>query len=205
MKDYLRCVQSVDDNVGRLMAYLKEKGLDKNTIVIYTSDQGFYLGEHGWFDKRFMYEESYRTPLIVKWPGVVKPKTVTNQMVMNLDYAETLLDMVGVKVPTDMQGKSFVPVLKQQQKGAFHDAVYYHYYETTTHHVAKHIGVRTEAFKLIYFYEKKEWELYDLKKDKSEMNNVYGQTAYQQIQNQLKKRLSELQKQYKDPEPASFQ
>lgn len=205
MKDYLRCVQSVDDNVGRLMAYLKEKGLDKNTIVIYTSDQGFYLGEHGWFDKRFMYEESYRTPLIVKWPGVVKPKTVTNQMVMNLDYAETLLDMVGVKVPTDMQGKSFVPVLKQQQKGAFHDAVYYHYYETTTHHVAKHIGVRTEAYKLIYFYEKKEWELYDLRKDKSEMNNVYGQTAYQQIQNQLKKRLSELQKQYKDPEPASFQ
>lgn len=202
MKDYLRCVQSVDDNVGRLMAYLKEKGLDKNTIIIYTSDQGFYLGEHGWFDKRFMYEESFRTPLIVKWPGVVKKGAVTNQMVMNLDYAETLLDMAGVKVPAAMQGKSFVPVLKQQQKGAFRDAVYYHYYETTTHHVAKHIGVRTDRYKLIYFYEKNEWELYDLEKDIQEMNNIYGKVEYKSIRDKLVTRLKELQQLYKDPVPS---
>ena len=201
MKDYMRCVQSVDDNVGRLMSYLKEKGLDKNTIVIYTSDQGFYLGEHGWFDKRFMYEESFRTPLIVKWPGAVKNNSVTDKMVLNLDYAETILDMAGVKIPSDMQGKSFVPVLKQQA-GIFRDALYYHYYETTTHHVAKHIGVRTQNYKLIYFYEKGEWELYDLVKDKSEMNNVYNKPAYSKIQEMLKKRLKELKEQYKDTEPA---
>ena len=201
LKDYLRCVQSVDDNVGRLMNYLKEKGLDKNTIVIYTSDQGFYLGEHGWFDKRFMYEESFRTPLIVKWPGVVKNNSVTDKIVLNLDYAETILNMAGVKIPADMQGKSFVPVLKQQAKGIFRDAVYYHYYETTTHHVARHIGVRTEQYKLIWFYEKEEWELFDLKKDKSEMNNVYDKPAYSKIQAMLKKRLAALKEQYKDPLP----
>src|SRR5688572_14079950 len=149
MKDYLRCVQSVDDNVGRLMDYLKSNGLDKNTIVIYTSDQGFYLGEHGWFDKRFMYEESFRTPLIVKWPGVTNKKSSSNQMVMNLDFAETILDMAGVKIPSDMQGKSFAPVLKGKQKGDFRDAVYYHFYENQEHKVAKQIGVRTDRYKLI--------------------------------------------------------
>jgi arylsulfatase A-like enzyme len=199
MKDYLRCVQSVDDNVGRLIDYLKQNGLEENTIVIYTSDQGFYLGEHGWFDKRWMYEESFRTPLIIKWPGVTNKKATSNQMVMNLDFAETLLDMAGVKIPADMQGKSFAPVLKGKQKGNFRDAVYYHFYENQEHKVAKQIGVRTERYKLIYFYENNEWELYDLEKDKSEMNNVYGQPAYKKVQDMMLKKLKEKKEQYKDP------
>jgi arylsulfatase A-like enzyme len=198
MKDYLRCVQSVDDNVGRLMEYLRANGLDKNTIIIYTSDQGFYLGEHGWFDKRFMYEESFRTPLIISWPGVTK-KTVTNSMVQNLDFAETILDMAGLPIPSDMQGKSMVPVLKGKQKGNLHDALYYHFYENQEHKVAKHIGVRTDRYKLIYFYENNDWELYDLEKDKKEMNNVYGQPTYKKVQERMMKKLNELKAQYKDP------
>ncbi|TMI78639.1 MAG: sulfatase [Bacteroidetes bacterium] len=198
MKDYLRCVQSVDDNVGRLMDYLKANGLDKNTIIIYTSDQGFFLGEHGWFDKRWMYEESFRTPLIISWPGVTKKKT-TNSMVQNLDFAETILDMAGLKIPPDMQGKSIVPVLKGELKGNLHDALYYHFYENQEHNVAKHIGVRTDRYKLIYFYEKKEWELYDLEKDKKEMNNMYGQPAYKKVQDMMKNKLKEIKMQYNDP------
>lgn len=198
MRDYLRCVQSVDDNVGRLMEYLKANGLDKNTIVIYTSDQGFYLGEHGWFDKRWMYEESFRTPLIISWPGVTKG-SVTNSMVQNLDFAETILDMAGLPVPADMQGKSIVPVLKGKQKGDLHDELYYHFYENQEHKVAKHIGVRTDGYKLIYFYEHNEWELYDLEKDKNEMNNVYGQPDYKKVQDMMTKKLKDLKEQYKDP------
>src|SRR4029079_11170261 len=129
VKDYLRCIDAVDDNVGRVLDYLDKSGLAENTVVIYTSDQGFFLGEHGWFDKRWMYEESFRTPLIVKWPGVTNKRSLSNQMVMNLDFAETILDMARVKIPADMQGKSFAPVLKGQQKGSFRDAVYYHFYE----------------------------------------------------------------------------
>lgn len=197
MRDYLRCVQSVDDNVGRLMEYLKANGLDKNTIIIYTSDQGFFLGEHGWFDKRWMYEESFRTPLIISWPGVTK-KSVTNSMVQNLDFAETILDMAKLPIPSDMQGKSIVPVLKGKLKGDLHDALYYHFYENQEHKVAKHIGVRTDRYKLIYFYEKNEWELYDLKKDINEMNNVYGNPNYKNVQEQMLKKLKEHVVQYKD-------
>ena len=203
MRDYLRCVQSVDDNVGRLMDYLKANGLDKNTIVIYTSDQGFYLGEHGWFDKRWMYEESFRTPLIVKWPGVTNKKMQTSLMVQNLDFAETILDMAGLPVPADMQGKSFVPILRGQ-KAKIHEALYYHFYENQEHNVAKHIGVRTDRYKLIYFYEKDEWELYDLEKDKSEMHNVYDDPAYDKVKKQMRKNLSEMKNQYKDPEPQTI-
>jgi arylsulfatase A-like enzyme len=199
MQDYLRCVQSVDDNVGRLMDYLKANGLDKNTIIIYTSDQGFFLGEHGWFDKRWMYEESFRTPLIISWPGVTTKKTVTSSMVQNLDFAETILDMAGLPIPSDMQGKSIVPVLKGKLKGDLHDALYYHFYENQEHKVAKHVGVRTDRYKLIYFYENKEWELYDLQKDKHEMNNVYNQPAYKKVQETMKKKLKEVIAQYKDP------
>lgn len=201
MKEYLRCVQSVDDNVGRLMAYLKENGLDKNTIIIYTSDQGFFLGEHGWFDKRWMYEESFRTPLIVKWPGVIKKKASTHMMVQNLDFAETILDMAGLPIPADMQGKSFVPLLMGRQKGNVHDALYYHFYENQEHKVAKHIGVRTDRYKLIYFYENKEWELYDLEKDKSEINNLYGNPAYTKVQAMMMEKLKEVKERYRDPEP----
>ncbi|ANE51406.1 sulfatase [Flavisolibacter tropicus] len=201
MRDYLRCVQSVDDNVGRLMEYLKANGLDKNTIIIYTSDQGFYLGEHGWFDKRFMYEESFRTPLIVKWPGVTNKKIASNSMVQNLDFAETILDMAGLPIPADMQGKSFVPVLKGKKKGDVHEALYYHFYENQEHKVAKHIGVRTDRYKLIYFYENNEWEMYDLKKDKSEMKNVYNDPSYSKVKSMMQKKLMELKKQYNDPVP----
>jgi arylsulfatase A-like enzyme len=183
------------------MDYLKANGLDKNTIIIYTSDQGFYLGEHGWFDKRWMYEESFRTPLIVKWPGVTNKNVQSNLMVQNLDFAETILDMAGLPIPVDMQGESFVPILKGTQKGNLHDAIYYHFYENQEHKVAKHVGVRTDRYKLIYFYEKEEWELYDLKKDKSEMNNVYNDPAYSKVKMDMKKNLTELKGRYKDPEP----
>jgi arylsulfatase A-like enzyme len=204
MKDYLRCIQSVDDNVGRLMDYLKANGLDKNTIVVYTSDQGFFLGEHGWFDKRWMYEESFRTPLIIKWPGVTNKKITTSSMVQNLDFAETILDMAGLPVPADMQGKSMVPLLKGKQKGNVHDALYYHFYENQEHKVSKHIGVRTDRYKLIYFYENKEWELYDLEKDKSEMKNVYDDPSYKKIVKSMKLQLKQLKEQYKDTEPSAL-
>ena len=204
MKDYLRCVQSVDDNVGRLTDYLKANGLDKNTIVVYTSDQGFFLGEHGWFDKRWMYEESFRTPLIVKWPGVTNKKITTSSMVQNLDFAETILDMAGLPVPADMQGKSMVPLLKGKQKGNVHDALYYHFYENQEHKVSKQIGVRTDRYKLIYFYENNEWELYDLKKDEKEMRNVYNDPAYKKVVKTMKEKLRQLKEEYKDTEPASI-
>ncbi len=199
MKEYLRCVQSVDDNVGRLMDYLKANGLDKNTIIIYTSDQGFFLGEHGWFDKRWMYEESFRTPLIIKWPGVTNKKTTTASMVQNLDFAETILDMAGLPIPADMQGKSLVPLLKGKQKGNVHDALYYHFYENQEHKVAKHIGVRTDRYKLIYFYEKNEWEMYDLQRDKNEMRNIYNDPSYSKVQKMMKEKLDEMKRQYQDP------
>ena len=204
MKDYLRCVQTVDDNVGRLMDYLKQNGLEENTIIIYTSDQGFYLGEHGWFDKRWMYEESFRTPLIVKWPGVTNKKSISSQMVMNLDFSETILDMAGVKIPADMQGKSFAPVLKGKHKGSFRDAVYYHFYENEEHKVAKHIGVRTERYKLIWFYENNEWELYDLEKDRNEMKNVYNDPTYKDVVKSMKEKLKQLKDKYHDTEPATL-
>jgi len=199
LKDYLRTIQSVDDNVGRLMDYLKEKGLDKNTIVIYTSDQGFYLGEHGWFDKRFMYEQSFRTPLIVRWPDVIKPGSVNNDMVMNLDIGETLLDAAHVKIPDDMQGRSMLPIWEGKTPDDWRKYVYYHYYESGgEHNVAKHIGVRSDRYKLIFYYENKEWELYDLQKDPDELNNVYGNPDYKQIQDSLKNELQIQMKKFKD-------
>jgi arylsulfatase A-like enzyme len=199
VKDYLRTIQSVDDNVGRLMEYLKEKGLDKNTIVIYSSDQGFYLGEHGWFDKRFMYEQSFRTPLIVRWPDVIKPGSVNNDIVMNLDLGETLLDAAHVKIPADMQGKSMLPLWEGKTPDDWRKYVYYHYYESGgEHNVAKHIGVRSDRYKLIYFYENKEWELYDLQKDPMELNNVYGNPEYKNVQDSLSDELKTQMIKYKD-------
>ena len=204
MRDYLRCVQSVDDNVGRLTDYLRRNGLDSNTIVIYTSDQGFYLGEHGWFDKRFMYEESFRTPLIVRWPGVTKGRGETRSMVQNLDLAETLLDMAGLKIPADMQGRSMVPVIKGTLKGDLHDALYYHFYENGEHNVARHLGIRTDRHKLIYFYDHREWELYDLATDPSEMSNLYGRPEYKALADDMKRRLSKLAAQYGDAEAVAL-
>jgi arylsulfatase A-like enzyme len=201
VKDYLRCIQSVDDNIGTLENYLKQNGLDKNTIVIYSSDQGFYLGEHGWFDKRFMYEQSFKTPLIIRWPGVIKPGTVNNDLVMNIDIGETLLDAAKVKIPADMQGSSMLPFLEGKHPSTWRKGVYYHYYDSGgEHNVAKHVGIRTDRYKLIWFYENKEWELYDLLKDKNELHNVYNDPRYKQIQNKLKEQLRQLEVKYKDTE-----
>jgi len=202
IKDYLRCVQSVDDNVGRVNDYLKQNGLDKNTIVIYSSDQGFYTGEHGWFDKRFMYEESFKTPLIIRWPEVIKPGSVSNDLVMNLDIAETLLDAAKVKIPTEMQGESMLPLLKKgKEPSDWRKQVYYHYYDAGgEHNVAEHVGVRTDRYKLIWFYENHEWELFDLLEDKQELHNLYNKPEYKKIQNDLKVKLKKLEVKYKDTE-----
>ena len=199
VKDYLRCVDAVDENVGRVLDYLDESGLAKNTVVVYTSDQGWYLGEHGWFDKRWMYEESFRTPLLVRWPGTIEPGTVSNKLVMNLDFAPTFLDIAGAPIPKDMQGRSLVPLLKGAVVPDWRRRVYYHYYEYPgAHSVRRHYGVRTERFKLIRFYNLDEWELYDLVKDPHEMNSVYDNPDYAEIAKDMKRQLKEVRDEYRD-------
>lgn len=198
MKDYLATAASLDRSIGRTLDYLDQHNLTKNTMVIYLSDQGFFMGEHGWFDKRFMYEESFRTPMVVRYPGVVKPGTVNSNMVMNLDIGPTLLDAAGITAPKDMQGKSFLPLVKSK-KAKGRDALFYHYYENGEHAVSPHFGVRTERYKLIRFYTRVTgWELYDLKKDKTEIKNLYGKKGYEKITADLKRRLNELILQYED-------
>lgn len=201
MQDYLGCIASVDEGVGRVLDYLKESGLDKNTIVVYTSDQGFYLGEHGWFDKRFIYDQSFKTPLLIKWPGVIKPGSVNTQMVQNLDFAQTFLEIAGLTPPSDMQGESLVPIFKGEGKN-FRDAAYYHYYEyPSVHMVKRHYGIVTEDYKLIHFYyDVDEWELYDRKKDPGEMKNVYNDPAYEGVKKDLHEKLKALRVKYKDSE-----
>ena len=200
MQDYLGSISSVDDNVGRLLDYLDESGLAENTIVIYTSDQGFYLGEHGWFDKRFIYDESFKTPLLVRWPNVVAPGSVENEMVQNLDFAQTMLEAVGFTPPSDMQGESLIPLLKGEKDNWTRDAVYYQYYEyPSVHMVKRHYGIVNKEFKLVHFYyDVDEWELYDRLKDPKEMNNVYNDPAYADTVKKLKKDLVALRKKYKD-------
>ena len=202
MKDYLRCIASVDDNVGRVLDYLEETGLDKNTVVFYSSDQSFYLGEHGWFDKRFIYEESLRTPLLARWPGVIEPGSEATAMVQNLDCAETFLDIAGVPVPNNMQGASMVPVMQGKTPDDWRKSLYYHYYEgeDKVHHVYKHYGVRTERYKLAYFYTLDEWEFYDLEKDPHEMKSEYDNPAYAEQVAQLKAELKHLRALYRVPE-----
>ncbi|MGB7156552.1 MAG: sulfatase [Tepidisphaeraceae bacterium] len=199
MKDYLGCVQSVDDNVGRVMKYLDESGLAQNTIVIYTSDQGFFLGDHGWFDKRFMYEESLRSPLLVRWPGVTKAGATDEHIVSNLDFAQTLLDVAGVAQPSDMQGRSIVPLLRGESPDDWRKSFYYHYYEyPQSHKVREHYGVRTDRYKLIHFYTVNEWELFDLKTDPAEMKSVYGDPNYADVRKELEAELKRLQERYQD-------
>jgi arylsulfatase A-like enzyme len=202
LQDYLACIAGVDLSVGKILDFLKENGLDRNTIVIYASDQGFYLGEHGWFDKRWMFEQSYRTPLIIEWPGVIKPGSVNNDMVSNIDIPETLLEMAGVKVPSDMQGRSMVPVLKGTTPLNWRKEHYYHYYEYPgSHMVKRHYGMSTERYKLIhYYYDIDEWELYDLKADPRELRNVYDDPAYAKVRDLLHKRLKALMNQFGDSE-----
>ncbi len=197
MKDYLRCVASVDDNLGRVLDYLDESGLAENTVVIYSSDQGFYLGDHGWFDKRWMYEESLRMPLLVRWPKAIKPGQLDDHLVQNLDFAETFLDIAGVEIPTDMQGESLVPLLRGEDPDGWRESIYYHYYEWPgAHMVQRHYGVRTDRYKLVYYYPIDEWELFDLQKDPDELTSVYDDEAYQDVVTRLKAELSRLRKEY---------
>ncbi len=200
IKDYLRCINSLDENIGRVLDYLKVNGLEKNTLIVYTSDQGFYLGEHGWFDKRFMYEESLRMPLLIKYPAAIKPNSVSDKLVQNLDFAPTFLDMAGVEIPSSMQGKSLKPLLENNSIDKWRDAIYYHYYEYPGWHMVKrHYGVRTKRYKLIHFYYDVDvWELYDLEKDPNELNNVYNNPQYSETQERLIIKLADLQEQYKD-------
>jgi arylsulfatase A-like enzyme len=201
MQDYLACIAAVDEGVGRVLDNLKANGLDKNTIVIYTSDQGFYLGEHGWFDKRFVYDESFKTPLLIKWPNVIKPGTTNAQMVQNLDFAQTFLEAAGLKAPTDMQGESLVPIFKGKGQN-FRKEAYYHYYEyPSSHMVKRHYAIITPEYKLIHYYHDIDaWELIDRKSDKQEMVNQYQNPKYKKVKEELHVRLTALRKKYKDSE-----
>ena len=200
MQDYLATISSVDDNVGRVLDYLKDNGLEDNTIVVYTSDQGFYLGEHGWFDKRFIYDESFKTPLIIKWPNVIKPGTKSEEMVQNLDFAQTFLEAAMIDQPNDMQGESLIPLLKGDFENWNREAVYYHYYEyPSVHMVKRHYGIVSKEFKLVHFYNDiDEWELYDRLKDPNEMKNVYNNPEYEKVVKKLTEDLKQMRIQYGD-------
>ena len=215
IKDYLRCVRSVDDNVGRLLAYLDSEGLADNTIVVYTSDQGFFLGDHGWFDKRFMYEECLRMPFLMRYPKRVKPGTVNREMILNIDFAPTFLDMAGKKAPAWMQGISFAPLAAGKTPKDWRKSMYYRYWMHLGggHTVTAHYGVRTHRHKLIYYYGQPlgkkgavdqptppEWEMFDLEKDPREMHNVYESSAYTKVRDELKAELHRLKEQYGDAE-----
>ena len=204
MRDYAKVTKSLDENVGRLMQYLRDHDLLDNTLVVYTSDQGFYMGEHGWFDKRFMYEESLNTPLLMRLPKGYERRGIVDEMVQNIDYAPTFLQMTGAVVPDDIQGQSLVPLLKEDAPSSgeqWRDAIYYHYYEfPAEHQVKRHYGVRTQRYKLIHFYRDiDQWELYDLQTDPTEMHNLYGNPKYKKVQRQMHRRLRQLQQQYDDP------
>jgi len=204
IKDYLRVVASVDDNVGRLLDTLDQEGLAEDTLVVYTSDQGFFLGDHGWYDKRFMYEESLRMPFLARLPGVTKPGSVNRDMVLNVDFAPTFLDAAGVRAPGDMQGRSFLSMLDGRTPKDWRDAMYYQYYEfPRPHNACPHYGVRTYRYKLIHYYlpgHMDEWELFDLEKDPREMRSVYSDPAYADTVKQLKERLAALRKELHVPD-----
>ncbi|RPA68259.1 DUF4976 domain-containing protein [Cyclobacteriaceae bacterium YHN15] len=200
MQDYLGTIAAVDENVGRVLDYLEANGLMENTIIVYTSDQGFYLGEHGWFDKRFVYDESFKTPLMVAWPGKIKAGSRSDEMVQNLDFAQTFLEAAQVKAPNDMQGESLIPLLTGQAEKWTRDAVYYHYYEyPSIHMVKRHYAIITKEYKLIHFYyDVDEWELYDRANDPHELKNVYDDPEYAEIREKLHKDLEALREKYGD-------
>ena len=203
MQDYLACVASIDESVGRLLKYLDENKLTATTAVIYTSDQGFYLGENGWFDKRFAYDVSMKTPLIIRWPGKIKPGAVTNTLVQNIDFAPTILSIAGAEIPASMQGINLKPLLTAKQTTLSRKYLYYHYYEYAKDHtVIPHLAIRGDKYKLIYFYTVNEWEMYDLRIDPSEQKNLIHSPVYQKIILQLKAELLKLRDAYDDHEPA---
>ena len=201
LEDYLGTILSVDESVGKILDYLDNNGLSENTIVIYTSDQGFYLGEHGWFDKRFMYEESLSMPLVIRYPREIKGQQELDEIVLNLDFAPTFLDYAGIKAPKSMQGYSIRNLVSGKQKSKWRKSMYYHYYEFPHgwHFVKKHYGIRTDRYKLIHFYDDIDaWEFYDLKNDPSELNNIYNDPDYKSEINVTKVKLYELQYEFKD-------
>ena len=199
IKNYLRCIKGVDDSVASLLKYLDDSGLSDNTMVIYSSDQGFYLGDHGWYDKRWMYDESMKMPFIIRWPGMIKPGSVNNDLIQNLDYAETFLEVAGADVPADMQGRSLTPLLKGATPADWRKSLYYHYHEyPSVHMVARHYGIRTERYKLIHFYQFDEWEFYDLQNDPDELVNQYQNREFATTIANLKKELKALRQNYQD-------
>lgn len=206
MEDYMGVIRSVDRNIGRLLTYLDENGLAENTMIIYTSDQGFYLGEHGWFDKRFIYEESFRTPLIIWYPLKIDAGMENDNLVQNIDLAPTILDIAGLEVPGEMQGESLLPLFTGQNKN-WRKELYYHYYEYPAEHAVKrHYGIRTDRYKLIHFYyDVDEWELYDLEADPDEMMNVYNNLEYSEIREILHDRLESIRAYYGDSEELTRQ
>ncbi|MGE4490668.1 MAG: sulfatase/phosphatase domain-containing protein, partial [Kiritimatiellales bacterium] len=194
MKDYCSVIASIDDNVGRLLDYLEKTGELDNTVVIYSSDQGMFLGDHGWYNKMFMYEEAIRMPLMIRYPREITPGSVNSDMVLNVDFAQTLLDLAGVEAPNDMQGRSLLPLLRGKSPKDWRDAFFYQHYGEW---VAPHYGVRTDRYKLIYFYkdpDHPEWELFDLKNDPRELNNVYNNPEYAGVLKQMKQRLADVEK-----------
>ncbi|MEX0676247.1 MAG: sulfatase [Pirellulales bacterium] len=203
LHDYLGCIKAVDENVGRLLRFLDDEKLADDTIVVYTADQGFFLGEHGWFDKRWIFEESLRTPLVVRWPGVTKPLSVSDELVSNIDFAETFLDVAGVPIPAEMQGRSLVSLLKGQTPDDWRKSFYYHYYEyPRPHHVRPHYGVVTDRYKLVRFYgpDTDYWELFDLEADPRELVSVYDETSYAGVRKELEGELGRLRAELKVPD-----
>lgn len=203
IKDYLRVIREVDDEVGRLVAYLQRENLLDNTVIIYAGDQGFFLGEKGWFDKRWIYEESFRMPLIIHWPGGIKPGSVSRQLVQNLDFTPTILELAGVEIPDRIQGRSMVPLMFGEEPDDWRDAVYYHYYEgpevlNSWHAVARHYGLRTDRYTLVHFPDHDEWEFFDLEKDPEQLASLYHHSEYRETVSYLKEKLVELQEKYGD-------
>jgi arylsulfatase A-like enzyme len=204
LHDYLGCIKAVDESVGRLLSFLDDEGLAQDTLVVYTADQGFYLGEHGWFDKRWIFEESLRAPLLVRWPGVVKPAGTSSRIVSNLDFAETFLEAAGLPVPAEMQGRSLLPQLAGKEPADWRTSLYYHYYEYLgPHNVHRHFGVVTDRYKLVHFYEPEMdyRELFDLETDPRELRSVYGQPGRAKVQEELSRELSRLRKVLNVPFP----
>ncbi|MCP5534583.1 MAG: sulfatase [Akkermansiaceae bacterium] len=201
MKNYLRCVRALDENIGRMLDYLDESGLAKDTIVIYSSDQGFYLGEHGWYDKRWMFEQSLSMPFLIRWPGVVKPGIRSQALIQNIDYAPTFLEAAGAPIPSDIQGRSLLPVLKidGEAPNDWRKAIYYAYYGERTHHVAAHDGVRDDRYKLFRFTKTGEWQLFDLKNDPDEMHDISGDPANAETLERMKALYQEMRTKYEVP------
>lgn len=196
IKNYLRCIASVDDNVGRILQYLEDNGLAENTIVVYSSDQGFFLGEHGWYDKRWMYEPSLRMPFLVRWPGVVEPGSRNMDLAQNVDFAETFLEIAGVAAPAEMQGHSLLPLLRGEHPADWRDEIYYEYFELGVHAVEPHRGVRTARYKLMYLQRIDAWELYDLEADPLELHNRANDPMLADVRKELEARLDVLYQRY---------